>query len=203
MTQLMSEDIGCLAVSLSKAQSEIQNVNKDKNGYNYKYASLSNCLDAIRVPLANNSLAISQVICGESLVTLLIHESGQWLKSEFTLTSVATKSMNDMQAYGSGITYARRYALSAIIGLAQEDDDAQSVKYDHTHQKDHKKEEKSEMVKVKDMVDQIRILCEESQVDMINFAKYFKIESKNPKSLENSIRDFPKLLDEFRENDRR
>jgi hypothetical protein len=63
---------------------------------------------------------------------LLIHESGQWIKSIFSIENVVTKNKqgvvtgNALQHFGAGVTYARRYALSSIIGLAQEDNDAQS-----------------------------------------------------------------------------
>lgn len=132
MTDLMSEKIDLLALALSKAQSDIENVSKDKQAYGYKYADLGSCLQAIKKPLRDNGLSISQLGgCGESnkqmLVTLLMHESGQWLKSIFCLESVELKQCNSLQNLGAGLTYMRRYALSSIIGLTQEDDDAQRL----------------------------------------------------------------------------
>jgi len=59
---LMSEKIDALAVALSKAQSLIENVSKDKQAYGYKYADLASCLQAIKKPLADNGLSISQLV---------------------------------------------------------------------------------------------------------------------------------------------
>jgi hypothetical protein len=130
--QLMSEKIDVIALALGRAQAEIEGVNKDKQGYGYKYADLGACLQAIKKPLRDNGLSISQLgICDENnkqmLVTLLMHESGQWLKSIFCIESVELKQCNSLQNLGAGLTYMRRYALCAIVGLTQEDDDAQSL----------------------------------------------------------------------------
>lgn len=129
---LMSKEIDLIALALSKVQAEIESVNKDKQGYGYKYADLGSCLQAVKKPLRNNGLSISQLgTCDDTnkqmLVTLLMHESGQWLKSIFSVESVELKQCNSLQNLGASLTYMRRYALSAIIGLTQEDDDAQSL----------------------------------------------------------------------------
>lgn len=127
--QFMSPEIGSLALALSKAQREIRNVAKDKNGYNYKYAELSSCLDVIREPFAKNGLAISQLIIGnDSLLTLVLHESGQWLKARITVDNqiTPTKGINELQSFGSKISYMRRYSICSITGLASEDDDGVS-----------------------------------------------------------------------------
>lgn len=122
-----SDTINELASALSKAQASICNVVRDKEGFGYQYADLAACLDAIREPLARNGLSISQLPTmtehGFGLVTLLLHESGQWLQGFFPL-SPDTSSKNLMQSMGSAITYVRRYSLTAILGLAQMDDDA-------------------------------------------------------------------------------
>lgn len=168
MTNLMSENIDLLALALSKAQSDIENVSKDKQAYGYKYADLGSCLQAIKKPLRDNGLSISQLgMCGESnkqmLVTLLMHDSGQWLKSVFCLESVELKQCNSLQNLGAGLTYMRRYALSSIIGLTQEDDDAQTFN----------KKPKPEVKKIEVAnpypiplvtLDKIRILLEENKI---------------------------------------
>ncbi|QEO57595.1 ERF family protein [Francisella marina] len=129
---LHSENINEIATSLCKAQSEIQNVSKDKQAYGYKYADLASCLEALREPFAKNGLSVTQLIQShengkQMLVTMLMHSSGQWIKSYFDLENVPMKSCNNLQQQGAGLTYARRYCLSAIAGLTQEDDDAQSI----------------------------------------------------------------------------
>lgn len=187
---LMSDKIDALAVALSKAQSLIENVSKDKQAYGYKYADLASCLQAIKKPLADNGLSISQLVTQDRdnkqvLVTLLIHESGQWLKSVFGIENVVMKQCNSLQQIGAGITYARRYALSAIIGLTQEDDDANSVpKF--------KKEEES-----KDLINELITLCNSNRVNTKEFTKFHNIDSSNIETVKNGIANFQTLKEEF------
>lgn len=187
---LMSEKIDALAVALSKAQSLIENVSKDKQAYGYKYADLASCLQAIKKPLADNGLSISQLVTQDRdnkqvLVTLLIHESGQWLKSIFGIENVVMKQCNSLQQIGAGITYARRYALSAIIGLTQEDDDGNSVpKF--------KKEEES-----KELINELIILCNNNRVNTKEFTKFHNIDSSNIETVKNGIANFQVLKKEF------
>lgn len=117
-----SEQINELALALSKAQAMMTFAIKDKTNPHFRsdYADLASVLSAIRDPLSKNDLSISQLPDGNNLVTILMHKSGQWLSS--TTPILTTK--NDAQGYGSGITYARRYALASIAGIAQDDDDA-------------------------------------------------------------------------------
>src|ERR1700677_3859455 len=127
--QMMSENIQDIAKALCEAQGKIKNVAKEINGYNYKYADLGQCLNVIREPLKDHGLALTQIIenseGGPALVTILMHSSGQWIKSCFPLNIASIPMANKMQAFGAIISYARRYSLAAIVGLAQEDDDAQ------------------------------------------------------------------------------
>lgn len=172
MQDLMSEKIDLVALALSKAQSEIENINKDKQGYGYKYADLSNCLQAIKKPLRDNGLSISQLgICTtddkKMLVTLLMHESGQWLKSTFPIEIVELKQCNSLQNLGAGLTYLRRYALSALIGLTQEDDDAQSLNKTNAPSKVNKQEFDTDYQLVNSdlkVLDKLRIFIEEDKI---------------------------------------
>lgn len=122
---MQSEQIDEISKALSKAQSELQSANKDSNNpfFKSKYADLAEVWNVSREPLANNGLAvvqINEISEGKTcLSTILTHSSGQWIKG--TLPLILTK--NDMQGLGSAITYARRYGLSAILGVIQEDDD--------------------------------------------------------------------------------
>lgn len=124
---IMSESIVELAKALSKAQGVMSAALKDgTNPYynNAKYASLASIWDSIRKPLADNGLAITQLTGGKNtgveITTILLHSSGEWVKSCMVLTPVKA----DPQGMGSAITYGRRYALSAIVGaVADEDDD--------------------------------------------------------------------------------
>ena len=128
---MQSESIGALAAALSKAQADITGALKDSSNpfFKSKYADLASCWDACRKQLAANNLAVIQTVyvhwdSGQTmLATTLAHSSGEWIRSELP---VLTKDMSP-QAQGSSITYARRYALAAIVGLAQIDDDAEAA----------------------------------------------------------------------------
>ena len=119
-----SESIKELATALSKAQGAIKHAEKDGLNPHFKssYATLASVLDAAKVPLASNGLCVSQhVQGGDNLVleTIVMHSSGEWISS----TMPIILSRNDMQALGSTITYAKRYAYAAIVGIASGDDD--------------------------------------------------------------------------------
>jgi hypothetical protein len=121
-----SDDIKELALALSKTQSILKGAIKDTNNtfFKSKYADLASCWDACREPLAANGLSIVQMPCNDTpdsvaLETILMHTSGQWISSVFSMPV----SKHDAQAVGSAITYARRYALAAVVGIAPEDDD--------------------------------------------------------------------------------
>jgi hypothetical protein len=128
-----SESIADLAAALSKAQASITGALKDSANpfFKSKYADLASCWDACRKPLTDNGLAVIQTIeAGEAravLVTTLCHASGEWIKS---YCPILTKD-DSPQALGSAITYARRYALAAMVGLAQIDDDAEAAQGRH------------------------------------------------------------------------
>lgn len=125
----MSPTIGQLAKALAAAQGEITGALKESKNPFFKssYADLASCWDACRTPLSKNHLAVIQTTQategGVKVVTTLAHESGEWMRG--TLCMTPTK--NDPQGIGSCLTYARRYALAAIVGLAQIDDDANSA----------------------------------------------------------------------------
>ena len=126
---MQSESIAALAAALSKAQADITGALKDSSNpfFKSKYADLASCWDACRKQLAANGLAVIQTTnttdAGVVLVTTLAHSSGEWIRG---VLPVVTKDAGP-QAQGSGITYARRYALAAIVGLAQIDDDAEAA----------------------------------------------------------------------------
>ena len=119
-----------IAKALAKFQSEVSDPNRTKENafLKSKYVTLDSLLQAVRPVLANNGLSFLQVpFTGADVVsvtTMLLHESGEWLESDpFTLPLMK----KDPQGVGSVVTYARRYSLSSILGVAwDEDDDAQS-----------------------------------------------------------------------------
>lgn len=117
-----SDSIKELATALSKFQGKVENIGKDAENpyFKSKYASLEAIVDAIRAPLAENGLAYSQFPIGKNkLVTVLMHNSGEFISSTVEMTPKDTSP----QAHGSVLTYMRRYSISAIFGLATEEDD--------------------------------------------------------------------------------
>lgn len=117
-----SESIKNLAAALTKFQKDLDPVKRDAINpfFKSKYADLSSIIEAVREPLASNGLSFSQFPSGDGgLTTILMHESGEWLEETFTLKAVDAKP----QSVGSALTYSRRYALGAVLGIATEIDD--------------------------------------------------------------------------------
>lgn len=127
---MQSESVANLAAALLLFQAQVTPAIKDAANpfLKSKYADLESCWEAVRAPLSGNGLAISQTTrvlpSGKQvLVTTLMHTSGEWIKGELYLAGAS----DDPQKQGSAITYARRYALAAITGLVQSDDDAEGA----------------------------------------------------------------------------
>lgn len=111
-----------LAKALAKFQFEVESVTKDAVNpfYKSKYATLENIAEKIKKPMNDNGLSYVQLPTGDNgLTTMLMHTSGEWVRSTMTLHP----AKNDPQGQGSAITYARRYALSALLGLVTDEDD--------------------------------------------------------------------------------
>lgn len=127
-----SPQINELALALSKVQAELKGAQKDSENpfFKSKYADLQSVWDSCRGLLAKNGLAVAQTF--EPLenkiiiVTALLHQSGQWIESRLAMPPLK----QDPQAYGSAISYGRRYALAAMIGIYQTDDDAEKAMID-------------------------------------------------------------------------
>lgn len=127
----MSDQINELATSLCAVQKSLKHASKDAQGYGYTYANLTTCIEAARDVLAENGLSVSQLLTnsgsnGASITTILLHSSGQFLRSTYTIPKVDMKGCNVAQELGASISYGRRYAFQAIIGMSSEDNDASS-----------------------------------------------------------------------------
>jgi hypothetical protein len=138
-----------LKKSLLKYNVKIPNLVFHYNHLQNKYLSLDNILHTIRPILSSNNLAIVQALAGEYLVTALYHVSGQYIQSEMPFSPMSgNKGTNALQELGGGITYAKRYALSAMLGISVDiDDDAQSsgnIKKEQLEKPKPKKEVKTE-----------------------------------------------------------
>jgi hypothetical protein len=125
-----SESIASLSAAMAKAFADIENAAKDKTNPHFrsKYADLGNVVDAVKPALLKQGLWFSQVshnIDGEAAIeTVIYHQSGEWLSCGIVSVPV---SKVDAQGYGSAMTYARRYSLSAAFGVAPEDDDGNAA----------------------------------------------------------------------------
>jgi hypothetical protein len=120
---MQSEAINELAGALAKAQGEFPPIIKAKSAQItatrvYHYADLADILAVVRPVLSKHGLAIVQAPEGAIMETAILHSSGQWKSSAYPLTR-----RDKPQEMGSEITYARRYALCSMLGLAGEDDD--------------------------------------------------------------------------------
>lgn len=127
---MKSETIGKLAEALSKAQGMMKGAIKDSENPYFRsaYADLSSVWEACREPLSKHGLSVVQTTeisgAGEPIiVTTLLHSSGEWISGELLVKPVKP----DPQSIGSAITYGRRYALSALVGIAPEDDDGEAA----------------------------------------------------------------------------
>ena len=120
-----SEHINEIAAALAKAQAGMKNaaLNKVNPHFKSKYADLAGIRDTVIPSLTANGIAVVQTLDNEAVLTRLMHTSGQWIESRCQIPNGG-----DMQKMGSAITYARRYSLSAICGIAaDEDDDANAT----------------------------------------------------------------------------
>lgn len=110
---------------MAKAQAEMSNatLNKVNPHFKSKYADLAGIRDTVTPVLSKHGLSIVQFTqltnIGFCLITRLLHESGQYIEGQYPLPELLDKP----QAMGSAVTYARRYTLSAMCGIAAEEDD--------------------------------------------------------------------------------
>jgi hypothetical protein len=122
---MRSSEIDQLAAALVAAQGEFEAVEKSTENtfFKSKYAPLADVVKAATPILAKNGLAVSQHIVGhegwDGLMTMVLHESGQFLESTMTLHL----PKQDAQGQGSAVTYARRYSYMAVLGLIADSDD--------------------------------------------------------------------------------
>lgn len=121
-----SDSISKISAALVKAQGELNAVHKDGSNPHFrsKYATLQNIVESTRDTLRKHGLAVVQTFSDTdgtyiSLNTTLLHESGEYISGTFSMRP----SKADPQGLGSATTYARRYALSAILGIVTDEDD--------------------------------------------------------------------------------
>lgn len=127
--EMHSPEIGSLLEALAKAQGIMEGAKEDSNNPFFKstYADLTSVWEACRNALSSNGLSVVQTIQmingNNCLVSILGHISGQWIKSFLPIRP----AKDDIQSLGSAITYCRRYALAALVGVCPVDDDGESA----------------------------------------------------------------------------
>lgn len=116
----MSAEITEISAALSAFQGEVEQptLNKENPYFKSRYVDLSGVLKSAQKTLAKNGLSVTQIIEGDYLVTLLTHKSGQWFKSVCPIGNY-----KNQQERGSALTYTKRYAICAILGIAADTDD--------------------------------------------------------------------------------
>lgn len=125
-----SDSIKELAAALAKAQPLIQGAKKDKNNpaFKSKYADLSSVTEAIDSAIPAHGLSYVQVSHDKenaaSIETIVLHSSGEWMGCGIVSVPV---TKHDAHGFGSALTYARRYSLSAAFGVVPEDDDGNAA----------------------------------------------------------------------------
>ena len=135
--QRSSHSVGALAAALAKAQAEIQNPEKSltatiaspfpREGVrSFRYAPLSSGLDLVRKCLGQHEIATVQATAIDQdnnlirLTTTLVHASGEWVSSDWPVCPASETAVPHRM--GAALTYARRYALFTLVGIAGEDD---------------------------------------------------------------------------------
>lgn len=145
---LQSDDITTIAKALLKVQVALQPATKDatntESRKQYQYATLNSVMEVCRKPLLDNGILLVQYPIPANdkelgLMTRLIHaESGQWIGGLMVIPLVNP----DAQAVGSAMTYARRYSLSAMLGIVTADDDGEAAKQNVTQTVQEKQKDK-------------------------------------------------------------
>ena len=132
-----SESVAAIATALAKAQTELSNPEKAMVGtvfntrsdspQSFRYASLASGLDIIRKTLGGQQIAVAQTTDIDrasgtvNLTTVLLHTSGEWISSDWPVCRAISET-SAPRRMGAALTYARRYALFTMVGIAGEDD---------------------------------------------------------------------------------
>ena len=122
-----SESVKALLESFAKAQAKFPTLPKDKSGYGYKYTDLDTVISTVRPILAENGLGFMQTLgaleSGKSAITTRVfNTAGEWIEDTGPLPDVAMAKTNAAQNLGAAITYMKRYALCAMLGMSSDED---------------------------------------------------------------------------------
>lgn len=179
-----SEQINDFAAAFAKAQAKVEGAVKGKvnPAFKSKYADLSAVWDACRNALTENGLSVIQApgpLADNrlTLTTMLLHSSGQWARETMTMPIAKL----DPQGYGSAVTYARRYALAAFVGVSPEDDDGNAATHGRANGAANGGAEPSggagDDTVTRAQVDELLALCKAKGRDPDAFTKHLGLES--------------------------
>lgn len=122
-----SENIKTLLEALVKVQSEFTTLPKDKSGYGYNYTDLDTVIKYVRPILSKYNIGFMQALTTtedgrNGISTRLFNGNGEWIEDTTTLPEIQLKGTNTAQNMGAAITYMKRYALCAILGISSDED---------------------------------------------------------------------------------
>lgn len=162
-----SESIAELAKALASFQSEVKNPpnTADNPFYKSKYAPLQDVLNVVRPLLSKHGLSILQIPSSDgetvSVTTLLMHSSGEWIQTD---PLVLKTDKPTAQGAGSAITYARRYSLSAVLGISSEDDDDGNIATGTKHETNNQKQKQEESLITKSQKQTIAAIMKKKNI---------------------------------------
>ena len=165
---------------LAKFQQEVGTINKDSKGYGYNYASLDNIVAIITPFLKENNLGFTHTFDGTDIICTLFNTEGEIIASRLSLSEEKPKLTKDgketltaSQLLGVAITYARRYTLTAILGLVTDEDTDGVAKTASTNKSS-------------------------SQVQNMENKKWFSLESFDGKPINDNIKKVQMLNDKYK-----
>jgi len=181
--------------ALCKFQGALTTIDKKKKGYNFKYADLSDIWDAIRKPLTDNGFSIVQLVQSEEgknyIVTKLFHISGECIESK-TLIEFTAKKHQDV---GSSITYYRRYALSAMLGIVSDEDvDDKLDKQEEVYQESYKKISQEQLMVIENLING------HNDIRQRMLKRFNSLQNIDKKDFESVVNSIHKLINDKKNN---
>jgi hypothetical protein len=189
-----SESIVNLAKALLKFNAECTKIGKGSINpfFKNKYAALPDILDTIKEPLQNSGLIVKQFPEGENeLITIIIHaDSGEFMSSKYSMKAIKS----DPQSEGSRITYQRRYALGAVLGLnIDEDDDGNKATTPPKKEEPKKETDQRPIITEAKMTELLNLISSGFIDNATTEAKKFRIMAENSTKLNNAVIEYNKL----------
>ena len=122
-----SDSIIDITKAIGQFQKECPTMKKDAKGYGYNYTTLDTIIETVKPLLLKHGIVFMQSVganeFGHNLTTRMVHISGEWIEDTMVMPKMSeSKQMNVAQAMGATITYCKRYALSAMLGIATDED---------------------------------------------------------------------------------